>query len=321
MTGQRDDDKPAAHRRTVQAADPATITTDAPARHIDVTGDYVELLAIPWGTFVVADRLAGQDNAVTVFREVWGAGSVRLPTRPLPLLLFHDKEHRAGVLTRWETRSDGLYAMGKLSGSAQDRERVRAYVADGLAQEVSVGFLSTEADEWSPPPTGSKNGLASVRRVGVPLHEVSMVNRAALDGAKVLRLTDQDPAQRARRAQVLAEAEEAVRGPAGSRQRFAHDLQAEHQAALAARAAERRRAILAETEAIEPTDALAARLSPPPPPPPPVVVSRWDGVPDHEVLARKRQALEVYQFTDGRDLSAWTRYTDAMTEATRRGLE
>ena len=46
------------------------------------------------------------------------------------LLLFHDKEHRAGVLTRWETRSDGLYAYGRLSGSGQDKERVRAYVVE-----------------------------------------------------------------------------------------------------------------------------------------------------------------------------------------------
>ncbi|MEU2198723.1 hypothetical protein [Isoptericola sp. NPDC019482] len=331
MSGAPDAGQPP-QRRTVLAAAPATtakatprpttVTTDASARRVETSGDYVELLAVPWGTFTVADR--GPDGAVTVFREVWDDRSVRVPTRPLRLALHHDVTHLAGVLTRWESRPDGLYAYGKLSGSRQDKERVRAYVADGLTQEVSVGFIGSEDDEWSPPPTGTRNTLASVRRVGVPLREVSLVNRAALDGARVLRLSDEDPAQaalRARRAQVLAEAEEAIRGPVGSRQRFAHDAHAEHQQALADRAAERRRQVLAEAAAFEPTDRMAARLSPPPPPSSPVVVGPWDGVTDHEVLARQRQALEVYQMTAGRDLSAWCRYTEAMAEASRRGLE
>ncbi|MFI2102471.1 hypothetical protein ACH436_04210 [Isoptericola sp. NPDC019693] len=308
-------------------AEPATVATNAPARHIDVTGDHIELLAVPWGTFTVADRLPGDDTA-TVYRETWDAASVRVPTKPLRLALHHDVTHLAGVLTRWESRADGLFAYGRLSGSREDKERVRAYVADGLTQEVSVGFIGTEDDEWAPPPTGTRNGLASVRRVGVPLREVSLVHRAALDGARVLRLTSQDYAAAqaaaeasARRTQVLAEAEEALRGPVGSRQRFAHDTRDEHRAALARQAAERRAAILADTDAIVPTEELRARLTPPPPPPPPAEVTPWTGVPDHEVVARQREALDIFQMTGGRDLSAWHRYTDAQAEATRRGLE
>lgn len=195
-------------------------------------GEPIEVLAVPWGDYVIAERHGGD---TLVFTERWAPRSVKIPDESVPLLAYHKSDRPIGQLTEFVETAAGLVARGYLVGSANDREGISARVAEDLQAEASIGFEPNIDSDVVAAPT-SRGGLPLVERRGVRLREVSLVHRGAVTGARVLSLGAPPstatsttgtampvagPSPEA--SQVLADAQAAIDGAEGSYMRAVRD--------------------------------------------------------------------------------------------------
>ena len=175
-------------RPTVKYARRALARASAPARLVDLGRDvfegYASLFGVPDG--------AGDVVAPGAF-----ASSLRKrPARDVRMLYQHFAHEPIGV---WETiREDGkgLYVRGRLSLDVVRAREVRALIADGALDGLSIGFRTVRARG------DAKTGLRRLEEV--ELWEISIVTFPLLAGSGVTALGEKNAAAHAIRGAAVA---------------------------------------------------------------------------------------------------------------------
>lgn len=113
---------------------------------------YIEGLAVGYGNL---DR--GGDIVLP--------GAIRMGSKTLPMLMYHDQKRPAGVWTDFEDTADGLLAKGRFSMSTRNGKEAHGLVKDGALGGLSMGYQPI------------KHQIVGKARhlVEVELHEVSLV--------------------------------------------------------------------------------------------------------------------------------------------------
>lgn len=131
-----------------------------------------------------------------IVEEQFDEYSILMPPMNIPLLVSHRRDAPpAGVITRSESKADGLHVEGRLIGSDDEIEGWRRRLGANLMSSLSVGFTARGAQKWEPPArTGSPP--RTIRR-GVSICELSLVSWPAYEGARVASISSRTQASAA----------------------------------------------------------------------------------------------------------------------------
>jgi len=94
----------------------------------------------------------------------------------LPMLWSHDPQQVVGSWSQLTVADDGLRVSGKLNLAVQRAQEVRAMLADGDIEGISIGFETLKAE-------AKAGGLRHITKV--KLHEISLVAMASVPGSRV----------------------------------------------------------------------------------------------------------------------------------------
>lgn len=131
------------------------------AKALDDDG-YIEGLAVGYGNL---DR--GGDVVLP--------GAIRMASKSLPMLMFHDQKRPAGVWSEFQDTADGLLAKGRFSMSTATGKEAHGLVKDGALGGLSMGYKTVRHNIVGKARHLMEVMLYEVSLVTIPMNEKTLI--------------------------------------------------------------------------------------------------------------------------------------------------